>query len=309
MIPERIDAFRISLLPFCVLVFGIFALMIVIYLTASVPILKKEGIQIYTTNIWKAIEENPEKEFYGVFAAIYGSVYTSILAVLIALPLSIGFAVFVIDYAPQKLKEPLIVATDIMAGLPTIIYGIWGAFFLVPILRDYVMRPLYKHFGFIPFFSFEPVGGYSFLAAGVLLGIMVTPFASSIIREAYRMVPFTYREAAFSLGATRYEVTKILLGHIRPAIIAGILLAFGRAIGETVAVSLVVGNTFSIHPSLFAPGYTISSLIANQFGNAFIYGYMVSALFAAGLFLFVIGFAVNVGGLIILRRYAYAQRG
>ncbi len=305
----KVDAFRISLLPFCILVFGIFALMIVIYLTASVPIFQREGIQIYTTNVWKAVEDNPDEEFYGVLAAIYGSIYTSVLAVLIALPLSIGFAVFVIDYAPQKIKEPLIVVTDIMAGLPTIIYGIWGAFVLVPMLRDHVMRPLYEHLGFIPFFSFEPAGGYSFLAAGVLLGVMVTPFASSIIREAYRMVPFTYREAAFSLGATRYEATKILLGYIKPAIVAGILLAFGRAIGETVAVSLVVGNTFNIHPSLFAPGYTISSLIANQFGNAFIYGYMVSALFAAGFFLFVIGLVVNVGGLIVLRRFSHAQRG
>ncbi|MET1123657.1 MAG: phosphate ABC transporter permease subunit PstC [Archaeoglobaceae archaeon] len=305
----KVDTFRISLLPFCALVFGIFALMIVVYLKASIPILQKEGIQIYTTNVWRAVENDPEKEFYGVLAAIYGSVYTSVLAVLIALPLSISFAVFAIDYVPQKFKEPLIVATDIMAGLPTIIYGIWGAFVLVPILRDYVMRPLYDHLGFIPLFSFKPAGGYSFLAAGVLLGIMVTPFASSIIREAYRMIPYTYREAVFSLGATRYEATKVLLGYIRPAIIAGTLLAFGRAIGETVAVSLVVGNTFNIHPSLFAPGYTVSSLIANQFGNAFIYGYMVSALFAAGLFLFVIGLVVNVCGLIVLRRYAYAQRG
>lgn len=303
------DKFKLSLLPFCALVFGIFSLMILTYLAASLPIFKKEGIQIYTTNVWKAVEDNPEKEFYGVLAAIYGSVYTSVLAVLVALPLSMSFAVFVIDYAPSRLKEPLIVITDVMAGLPTIIYGIWGAFVLVPLLRDYVMRPLYDHLSFVPLFSFEPAGGYSFLAAGVLLGIMVTPFASSIIREAYRMIPFTYREAVFSLGATRYEATKILLGYIKPAILAGILLAFGRAIGETVAVSLVVGNTFNIHPSLFAPGYTISSLIANQFGNAFIYGYMVSALFAAGFFLFVIGLVVNVAGLIVLRRFSHAQRG
>jgi len=168
------------------------------------------------------------------------------------------------------------------------------------------MKPLYEHFSFIPLFSFEPLG-YSYLSAGVLLGIMVTPFASSIIREAYRMIPYTYREAAYAIGATRYEATKILLGYIKPAIVAGTLLAFGRAIGETVAVSLVVGNIFNIHPSLFAPGYTISSLIANQFGEAFIYEYMVSALFAAGLSLFFIGLAINILGIIILRRYGYAR--
>ena len=301
------DRFKISLLPFTALVFGIFALMLVVYFVASLPILQKEGMQIYTTNQWIAAEDDPEKEFYGVLAAIYGSLYTSVLAVLIALPLSISFAVFVVDYTPSRLKEPLIVATDVMAGLPTIIYGLWGALVLVPLLKELVMSPLYKHFSFIPLFSFEPSTGYSFLSAGVLLGIMVTPFASAIIREAYRMVPYTYREAVYSLGATKYEATRILIGYIKPAIVAGFLLAFGRAIGETVAVSLVVGNTFNIHPSLFAPGYTISSLIANQFGNAFIYKYMTSALFAAGLFLFVIGLAVNVLGILVLRRYRYAR--
>ncbi len=302
----RMDKFKTFLAPFCGLVFGLFILMLIVYLTASLPIFEREGLAIYTTNVWKA-SENPQKEFYGVLAAIYGSIYTSVLAVLIALPLSISFAVFVIDYAPKRLKEPLMVATDIMAGLPTIIYGIWGAFVLVPILKKYVMMPLYEHFSFIPLFSFRPVTGYSYLSAGVLLGIMVTPFASAIIREAYRSIPYIYREGVYALGATRYEATKILLGYIKPAIVAGILLAFGRAIGETVAVSLVIGNVFNINPSLFAPGYTISSLIANQFGNAYIYKYMVPALFAAGLSLFIIGLIVNLAGLMYLRRFKYAR--
>ncbi|WP_202320031.1 phosphate ABC transporter permease subunit PstC [Archaeoglobus neptunius] len=300
----KVDRFKISLLSFSALIFGIFLLMLLVYFTNSIQIFQKEGVAIYTTNKWIAAEE-PDKEFYGVLAALYGSIYTSIIAILISLPLSISFAVFVIDYAPKKLKEWFIIATDIMAGLPTIIYGIWGAFVLVPFLKDYVMYPLYEHLSFIPLFSFEPVSGYSFLSAGVLLGIMVTPFSSSIIREAYRMIPFKYREAAFAVGATKYEATKILLSYIKPAIVAGITLGFGRAIGETVAVSLVVGNTFNIHPSIFAPGYTISSLIANQFGNAFIYRYMVSALFAAGLSLFFVGLAVNILGIYILRRGRY----
>ncbi len=299
-----VDRFKLSLIPVASTVFGIFVLMLMVFFSASIPIFLKEGFSIYTTNVWKAVEGG--EEFYGVLSAIYGSVYTSVIAILIALPLSIGFAVFVVDYAPRHLKEPLIIATDVMAGLPTILYGIWGAFVLVPILRDYVMKPLYDHFSFIPLFSYPPVTGYSYLSAGVLLAVMVTPFASAIIREAYRMVPRVYKEGAYALGLTRYEATKVLLGYIKPAVLAGTLLAFGRAIGETVAVSLVVGNTFNIHPSLFAPGYTISSLIANQFGNAFIYKYMPSALFAAGLALFFIGLAVNVAGLILLRRWGYA---
>ncbi len=298
------DRFKIFLLPVSSIVFGIFLLMLTVFLIASLPIFEKEGLSIYTTNVWKAVEGG--EEFYGVLSAIYGSVYTSVVALIIALPLSIGFAVFVIDYVPAKFKEILIILTDIMAGLPTILYGIWGAFVLVPILRDYVMKPLYDHLSFIPLFSYPPTTGYSYLSAGVLLAIMVTPFASAIIREAYRMIPRVYREGVYALGLTRYEATKVLVGYIKPAIVAGTLLAFGRAVGETVAVSLVVGNTFNIHPSLFAPGYTISSLIANQFGNAFIYRYMPSALFASGLALFVIGLIVNVLGLMVLRRWRYA---
>lgn len=164
--------------------------------------------------------------------------------------------------------------------------------------------PLYAHLSFIPLFDYPPVGGYSYLSAGVLLAIMVTPpFVSAVVREAYSMIPFTYREAAYALGATRYEATRILLGYLRPAMVSGVILAFGRAIGETVAVSLVIGNTFNMTSKLFAPGYTISSLIANQFGNAFIYSYMTPVLFAAGLALFLIGLTVNLLGIRALRRW------
>ncbi len=278
--------------------------MLIVYFINSLKIFEKEGLAIYFTNVWNAAEV-PEEEFYGVLAAIYGSIYTSVIAILIALPLSISYAIFIVDYAPRKIREWLIIASDIMAGLPTILYGIWGAFILVPFLKKYIMEPLYENFSFIPLFSYPPTTGFSYLSAGVLLGIMVTPFATAIIREAYRMIPHTYKEGLYSLGATRYEATKVLIKYIKPAIVAGTILAFGRAIGETVAVSLVIGNTFNIDISLFAPGYTISSLIANQFGNAFIYEYMVSALFAAGLSLFFIGLVINILALYILKRWRY----
>ncbi|MFA4646501.1 phosphate ABC transporter permease subunit PstC [Pyrococcus kukulkanii] len=296
------DTFSALTLPAISLVFGLLVLMVMVYLYNAMPIFHWEGLAIYTKNIWKAAEE-PSKEFYGILAAIWGSVYTSAIAVAIALPLSIAYSIFVVDYASGKIRDALIIVSDIMAGLPTIIYGIWGVFFLVPFLKKYVMQPLYEHLSFIPLFSHPPITGFSYLSAGVLLGIMVTPFASAIIREAYSTIPFTYREAAYSLGLTRYEATKILLGYIKPAIVSGIILAFGRAIGETVAVSLVIGNTFSLTVGLFSPGCTISSLIANQFGNAFIYEHMTSALFAAGLMLFFIGLIVNVTGVLYLRRW------
>ncbi|RKX39474.1 MAG: phosphate ABC transporter permease subunit PstC, partial [Thermotogae bacterium] len=241
--------------------------------------------------------------YYGLAAAIWGTVYSSIIGVLIALPISVAYSIFVIDYAPKKLKNIFIIISDMMAGLPTIIYGIWGAFILVPFLQKYIMIPLYKNLSFIPIFSYPPTTGYSYFSAGVLLGIMITPFASAIIREAYQMVPFTYREAAISLGLTRYEATKILLGYIKPAIVSGMILAFGRAVGETVAVSLVIGNSFNMSVSLFAPGYTISSLIANQFGNAYIYRHMLPVLYAGGLALFIIGLIVNLIGIYLLMRW------
>ena len=257
---------------------------------------------MFITNVWQAAEE-ASKEVYGLAAPIWGSIYTATIAVLIALPLSISYAIFVNDYAPKKLKYPLIIISDIMAGLPTIIYGIWGAFILVPLLRDHIMKFLYEHFSFIPLFNYPPLSGYCYLSAGILLGIMVTPFAAAIIREAYAMIPSVYKEGLVALGATRYETTKVLIKYIRPAIISGLILAFGRALGETVAVSLVIGNSFNLTYKLFAPGYTISSLIANQFGNAVLYEYMTSVLYSAGLVLFVIGLVVNIIGIYYLKRW------
>lgn len=299
---KRLDMFQIITSPAVIFVFLLFILMLSVYFYNAMPAFLREGLDVYFKNTWQA-SEIPSKEYYGLAAAIWGTVYSSIIGVLIALPISVAYSIFVIDYAPKKLKNIFVIISDMMAGLPTIIYGIWGAFILVPFLKKYIMIPLYKNLSFIPIFSYPPTTGYSYFSAGVLLGIMITPFASAIIREAYQMVPFTYREAAISLGLTRYEATKILLGYIKPAIVSGMILAFGRAVGETVAVSLVIGNSFNMSVSLFAPGYTISSLIANQFGNAYIYRHMLPVLYAGGLALFIIGLVVNLIGIYLLRRW------
>lgn len=298
------DKFKLLLFPACATVFGIIFLMLVVFTLNSAEIVARQGISTFTSNIWKA-SEVPEEEFYGILAAIYGTIYTSTLAVIFALPLSIAIAIFTIDFVPNRFREALVIPIDIMAGLPTVLYGLWGLFVLVPLVEE-IAQIFYENLSFIPLFSYRNLTGFSYLTASLLLAIMITPFATAMIREAYRAIPVNYREAVYSLGLTRYEATKVLLGYIKPAILTGTLLAFGRAVGETVAVSLVVGNTFNIHPSLFAPGYTISSLIANQFGNAFVYRYMPSALFVAGLVLFLIGLAVNVLGIVLLRRWKYA---
>ncbi|ADC70298.1 phosphate ABC transporter, inner membrane subunit PstC [Methanocaldococcus sp. FS406-22] len=299
---KKVDEFKIITLPAIFIVFILFVLILGFYFFNALPAIERYGIDLFITNVWQAAEE-ASKEVYGLAAPIWGSIYTATIAVLIALPLSLAYAIFVNDYAPKKLKYPLIVISDIMAGLPTIIYGIWGAFILVPLLRDHVMKFLYEHFSFIPLFNYPPLSGYCYLSAGILLGIMVTPFAAAIIREAYAMIPSVYKEGLVALGATRYETTKVLIKYIRPAIISGLILAFGRALGETVAVSLVIGNSFNLTYKLFAPGYTISSLIANQLGNAVLYEYMTSVLYAAGLVLFVIGLVINIIGIYYLKRW------
>ena len=299
---KRLDTFKIITYPAVIFVFILFAWMLAVYFLNAIPAFQRYGPGLYFNNVWEA-SETPSMENYGLAAAIWGSIYTSLIAILVALPLSISYSIFIVDYAPKKLKNTLIITSDVMAGLPTIIYGIWGAFVLVPFLKESFMEPLYRNLSFIPIFNYPPISGFSYLSAGILLGIMVTPFASAIIREAYQMIPFRYREGAYALGMTRYEATKVLLGYIKPAIYSGIILAFGRAIGETVAVSLVVGNTFNLTAGIFAPGYTISSLIANQFGNSFIYEHMRSVLYAAGLALFIIGLTVSLIGVYMLRRW------
>ncbi|ENN96247.1 phosphate ABC transporter permease [Methanocaldococcus villosus KIN24-T80] len=299
---KKIDSFVIITFPAILIVFLIFITMLLSYFINAYPAIEKFGIDLFIKNIWIAAEE-ASREKYGLAAAIWGSVYTATIAVIFAIPIAICFAIFVNDYAPKWLKQILVIISDIMAGLPTIIYGIWGAFFLVPILKDTVMKILYEHFSFIPLFNYPPITGYSYFAAGILLGIMVTPFASAIIREAYAMIPQVYKEGLYALGCTKYEATKQLIKYISPAIVSGFILAFGRALGETVAVSLVIGNSFNLTYKLFAPGYTISSLIANQFGNANLYEYMLSTLYAAGLVLFIIGLVVNIIGVIYLMKW------
>lgn len=181
------------------------------------------------------------------------------------------------------------------------IYGLWGLYVLAPILHEYVMIPLYSYLGFIPLFSTRPVSTNLF-TAGILLAIMVIPFASSVIREAYTAVPYNFKEAAYSLGMTKWEVIRTALGYIKSAIFAGIFLALGRAMGETVAVAMVVGNVMNVPRSLFDPGYTISSLIANQFPNAAMYEHMIPALYGAALILFMMGLIINLVGLRLVRR-------
>ncbi len=288
-------------LPLPLLMLSLLASMLAVLVVASLPILRREGLQVFTTNIWVA---RPEEgvERYGLLAAIYGTLYTSLIAVAVAAPLAVSLAVALEEFVPRRLRGAVELLVDLMAATPTIVYGVWAATYLAPLMY-HVFTVLHRFLGWLPMFSEPPVTGYSIGTAGVMLGIMVTPYAAAVIREAYKMVPHHLREAAYAIGATRFEAIRILLGVVRPSIVAGLVLAYGRAMGETVAVSLVVGNALAITPSMTRPGATVSSLIASRFKAAAYYHYLESALFAGGLALFLIGLAVNTAGILYMKKW------
>jgi len=262
----------------------------------SYPIFLRDGLSFIFRSAW-----NPVREDYGILPALLGTLIVSAIAISIALPLAISLAVFSAELAPKSIKRIINSVSDLMAGLPSVIYGLWGLYVLAPALNQYVMTPLHQYLGFVPLFSTKPIPTNLF-TAGVLLAIMIIPFASSIIREAYSAVPHHLKEAAYSLGMTRWEVIRTLLGYIRSSILAGAFIALGRAMGETVAVAMVVGNTLTFPRSLFDIGYTIPSLIANQFPNAEAYSYMMPALYGGALILFIAGLIINLAGLYWIRR-------
>ncbi|MEB2836428.1 MAG: phosphate ABC transporter permease subunit PstC [Desulfurococcales archaeon] len=296
------ERFVLLHLPASLLLLLVILSMLAVFTAYSIPILRREGLHVFTDSAWQAVEGAPSREWYGLAPAIFGSLYTSVIAVLLAAPLAVSLAVVLEELTPPRLRGALAMLTDLMAATPTIIYGLWGLAYLAPHMYP-VLAWLSRHLSWLPFFSKHPVSGYTIATAGVLLAVMSTPYAAAVIRESYSMIPYSIREAAYAIGATRFEAIRILLGMVKPSIVAGLALAFARAIGETVAVSLVVGNGYTITPSVTDSGVTVSSLIASQFGNAGFYHYMTSALFVGGLVIFAIGLAVNLAAVWYMRKW------
>ena len=297
------DRFKLFTSVFSITLFLLLVAMLTVITYKSIPILSREGVSFVLTNVWRAPEGNPEAEKYGIAAALWGTFYTSSLAIIFSLPLSTSTAIFVNEFAPEKMRELLSTVLDVMACLPTVIYGLWGMKVLAPFIRDHVAFPISRIFGWIPYLATYSPSGHCIFTAAVVLAAMITPYTTAIIRESYAMVPFTYREAIWSLGATRTEAIRLLIGMVKPAIVSATALGFGRAIGETIAVSMTVGNAFNMSLSPFAPGYTVSSLLASQFGNAFTYGYMSSALYGATLVMLAIGMGSTTLGVYIASRW------
>ncbi len=289
---------------FAGIVLALALLLFALLVRESLPALKKFGFSFITGTTW-----DPVAETFGALPFIYGTLVTSTIALLIAVPLSVGAAVFINDFAPPWLKGPVSFLAELLAAIPSVIYGLWGIFVLVPLLRDHFMKPVTRVFGWIPLFK-GPVYGPSMLAAGVLLAIMVVPFILSVSREVMATVPQRQKEAVLSLGGTRWEMIRIVIGqHCIPGIFGATILGLGRAIGETMAVTMLIGNRPDILLSIFQPGYSMAAVIANEFTEATGDLYL-SSLIAVGLVLFLITFAVNLAARWILTRLvAHASRG
>ena len=256
---------------------------------AGWPAFKQFGFGFLTSSNW-----DPVHGQFGAAPAIFGTILTSIIALVIATPLALGVAVFLSDYAPAWLRQPVGFLVDLLAAIPSVVYGLWGIFVLIPVLRSSVMPFLRDtlHLGATPFFR-GPAYGQSVLAAGVILAIMVLPYISAVSREVLLAVPRSQREAALALGATRWEmIHKAVIPFARSGIIGGVILGLGRALGETMAVTMLIGNRHDISASLFAPGYTMASLIANEFAEAS-NDLHFSALMGVGFTLLVLTLVVN----------------
>jgi phosphate transport system permease protein len=261
----------------------------------------KFGLNFFFTRVWDPIFEQ-----FGALPFIYGTVVTSAVALLIAVPLGIGAAIFLAELAPQKISATLQFFIDLLAAVPSVIYGLLGVFIVIPLMREYIQPALKTTFGFLPFFQ-GPVYGMGFLTAGIVLAIMIIPYIISVSREILLSVPRDQREAALALGATRWESTwKVVVPFARTGILGSIFLALARAIGETMAVTMVIGNAPTISASLFSPGDSIASVIANQFTEATGDLYLQS-LIELGLVLFLLTFILN--GLARLLILVTTQRG
>ncbi len=259
-------------------------------IAGSVPAIRAFGFGFLWTEGW-----NPVTEKFGAMAPVYGTIVTSVIAMAIAVPSALGIAIFLTELCPYALRRPVGIAIELLAGIPSIIYGIWGLFVLAPFLQEYVQPGLISASANVPVLSglfAGPPYGIGVLTAGVILAIMVLPIVSSISRDVFETVPAVLKEAAYGVGCTTWEVVRsVVIPYTRVGLIGAVLLGLGRALGETMAVTFVIGNAHKISPSLLSPGTTISATIANEFTEA-VGDLYTSALIELGLILFVITFFI-----------------
>jgi phosphate transport system permease protein len=292
--------FRKLTFLFALLVLLILGGVIVALIEGALPALRTFGLSFFVTEVW-----NPVTKKFGALAPIYGTLVTSTIAMVIGIPLAFGVAVFITEICPRWLKRPLATMIELLAAIPSIIYGIWGLFVFAPFVQQYIEPAIIDTLGQAPgigaLFSGPPLG-IGVLTAGIILAIMVLPFISSIMRDVFETVPAILKESAYGLGATRLEVVRsVVLPYTRIGVFGGIMLGLGRALGETMAVTFVIGNAHRISASILQPGTTISASLANEFTEADSDIYL-SSLIALGFILFIITFIVLAIAKIMLLR-------
>ena len=279
----------------------ILALVVIILWTASGASIHAFGWNFLWTTAWAPPTTAGLPQLYGALPFVYGTLVTSALALLVGVPLSIGIAVFLTELSPRWLREPLGFLVELLAAVPSVVYGLWGLFVLVPFMRTTLEPAIQSVLGWTPAFSGH-TGGADMFTAGIILAIMIIPTVSAVSRDSFKAVPQAQREAALSLGATQWETTRMsVLSYARAGIFGAVILGLGRAIGETMAVTMTIGNSNTISASLFSPANTIASWIANNFTES---GYLEkSALLELGLVLLAISLLVNLGARMIFRRF------
>lgn len=292
--------FRYTTMFFAFLVFILLFGIIITLLVGSLPALKMFGASFYTSTAW-----NPVTIDFGGVVPIYGTFITALIAMFIGIPVSFGIAIFITELSPNWLKRPIGVAIELLAGIPSIIYGMWGLFVFAPLFADHVQPWMNDQLGALPIIGIlfqGPPMGIGMLTAGFILAIMVIPYTASVMRDVFEIVPSMLKESAYGLGATTWEVIwNVVLPYTKTGVVGGIMLGLGRALGETMAVTFVIGNAHELSASLMMPGNTISSALANEFTEA-VGDVYTSSLITLGLTLFVITFIVlSLAKLLLIR--------
>lgn len=290
--------YRRILTAFALALPALILILVGVLFVSALPAIGKFGPSFVWTSTW-----DPVAEVYGAAPMIFGTLASSLLALLIAVPLALGTAIFLTEFAPRWLRQPVAFFVELLAAIPSVVYGLWGIFVLIPFLRAVVVPPLKAVLGWTPFFQ-GAFYGNSLLAGGIILAVMIVPYIAAVAREVLLAVPASQREAALAMGATRWEaVRSAVLPYGRAGLIGAIILGLGRALGETMAVTMLIGNRHDIGLSLLQPAYTMAAAIANEFSEATTSLYL-AALFEVGLILFVLTVAVNAVARLLIWRVA-----
>jgi len=287
--------FRTVLFITAAIIVVIMAAMIFMMVWNSLPTIKTFGLNFLIGREWK-----PAESVFGALPFIYGTIVSSVIALIISVPLSLGIAIFLVEQAPKKIATPIAFMVELLAAIPSVVYGLWGIFVLAPFVRDYLGVFLEKYLGWLPLFQGR-LTGIGMLTGGIILALMITPIITAVVRDILEVVPTQQREAALALGATKWETTQIVLGNAASGIAGAVILGLGRALGETMAVTMVIGNSPQISASLFEPAYTIASVLAANFAEATDELYL-SALIEIGLVLFLVTFVVNAFAKLLVSR-------